>query len=82
VVRFGPQVDVQGVLSGAPDADQCIRYLSKYLTKNLADTLDPDNPAQRDHAARMIEALRYEPCSAACPNWLRYGVQPKGARRA
>ncbi|SNT62882.1 hypothetical protein SAMN05216276_109421 [Streptosporangium subroseum] len=80
VVRFGPQVDVQGVLGGTPDADQCIRYLSKYLTKSLGDTLDPDNPAQHQHAARMIEALRYEPCSAACPNWLRYGVQPKGAK--
>ncbi|GAA2875343.1 hypothetical protein GCM10010517_36220 [Streptosporangium fragile] len=80
VVRFGTQVDVQGVLAGSPDADQCIRYLSKYLTKSLGDTLDPDNSAQRAHAARMVEALRYEPCSPACPNWLRYGVQPKGAK--
>ncbi|MEV0419997.1 replication initiator [Streptosporangium canum] len=80
VVRFGPQVDVQGVLSGTPDADQCIRYLSKYLTKSLGDTLDADNPAQRAHAAQMTEALRYEPCSPACPNWLRYGVQPKNAK--
>ncbi|WP_405152259.1 hypothetical protein [Sphaerisporangium sp. NBC_01403] len=37
-------------------------------------------PARRDHAARMVEALRYEPCSPTCPNWLRYGVQPKGAK--
>ncbi|MEV4375458.1 replication initiator [Streptosporangium sp. NPDC049644] len=81
VVRFGSQVDVQGVLSGTSDADQCIRYLSKYLTKSLGDTLDTDNPAQRVHAARMVEALRYEPCSLACPNWLRYGVQPKGAKQ-
>ena len=28
----------------------------------------------------MVEALRYEPCSPACPNWLRYGMQPKGAK--
>ncbi|MGN9837556.1 replication initiator [Nonomuraea sp. H19] len=40
VVRFGDQVDVKGVLAGTPDADQCIRYLSKYLTKNLGDALD------------------------------------------
>ncbi|GAA4182304.1 hypothetical protein GCM10022252_08030 [Streptosporangium oxazolinicum] len=79
-VRFGDQVDVQGVLGGTPDADQCIRYLSKYLTKSLGDTLDADNPAQRDHAARMVEALRYEPCSPACSNWLRYGVQPKSPK--
>ncbi|MEU8321009.1 replication initiator [Nonomuraea sp. NPDC048881] len=80
VIRFGEQVDVKGVLAGTKDADQCIRYLSKYLTKSLGDNLNVDNPAQREHAARMVEALRFEPCSPACPNWLRYGVQPKGAK--
>ncbi|MEU8140705.1 replication initiator [Nonomuraea sp. NPDC048901] len=80
VLRFGVQVDVQGMLAGTPDADQCIRYLSKYLTKSISDSLDPDDQAQRDHAARMAEALRFEPCSPTCPNWLRYGVQPKGAK--
>ncbi|GGK60989.1 hypothetical protein Ppa06_25110 [Planomonospora parontospora subsp. parontospora] len=80
VLRFGDQVDVQGVLAGTPDADQCIRYLSKYLTKSLGESLDTDDAARRDHAARLVEALRYEPCSPACPNWLRYGVQPKGAK--
>ncbi|MEW9554577.1 replication initiator [Nonomuraea sp. NPDC050783] len=79
VLRFGDQVDVQGVLAGTPDADQCIRYLSKYLTKSLGDALDGDQ-AQREHAARMVNALRYEPCSPTCPNWLRYGVQPKNAK--
>ncbi|GLW10335.1 hypothetical protein Misp01_54630 [Microtetraspora sp. NBRC 13810] len=80
VIRFGSQIDVQGVLAGTPDADQCIRYLSKYLTKSLTDTLDSDDTAQRDHAARMADALRYEPCSPTCPNWLRYGIQPKDAK--
>ncbi|GGL57870.1 replication initiator [Planomonospora parontospora] len=80
MLRFGDQVDVQGVLAGTPDADQCIRYLSKYLTKSLGETLDADDSARRDHAARMVEALRYEPCSPSCANWLRYGVQPKGAK--
>ncbi|MGS2644207.1 replication initiator [Streptosporangium sp. G12] len=50
---------------------------------NPGDPLDPDdvaNHARRDHATRMVEALRYEPCSPACANWLRYGVQPKGAK--
>jgi hypothetical protein len=28
----------------------------------------------------MLDALRYEPCSPTCPNWLRYGIQPKGAK--
>ncbi|MFF5109078.1 replication initiator [Streptosporangium sp. NPDC000509] len=85
VVRFGPQVDVQGLVAGSPDAHKRIGYLTKYLTKNLGDPLAPDdpatdNPARRDHAARMVEALRYEPCSPTCPNWLRYGIQPKGAK--
>jgi hypothetical protein len=86
VIRFGDQVDAKGVLAGTPDADQCIRYLSKYLTKSLGDSLDgdaddPRGQARRDHAARLVETLRYEPCSPACPNWLRYGVQPKGAKQ-
>ncbi|MEU7862100.1 replication initiator [Nonomuraea sp. NPDC049141] len=80
VIRFGTQIDVQGVLAGTPDADQCIRYLSKYLTKSLGDALDTDDQARRDHAARMVEALRFEPCSPTCPNWLRYGIQPKNAK--
>ncbi len=83
VVRFGAQVDVQGLVAGSPDAHKRIGYLTKYLTKNLGDPLDPDdrdNQARRDHAVRMVEALRYEPCSPTCPNWLRYGVQPKGAK--
>ncbi|MCW2877443.1 MAG: replication initiation protein [Sphaerisporangium sp.] len=56
------------------------RYLSKYLTKSIGDTLDADNQAQRLHAQRLAEALRFEPCSATCPNWLRYGVQPREAK--
>ncbi|MFI6712843.1 replication initiator [Nonomuraea sp. NPDC050478] len=79
VIRFGDQVDVKGVLSGTPDADQCIRYLSKYLTKSLGQSLD-GGQAQREHAARFIDALRYEPCSPTCANWLRYGIQPKNAK--
>ncbi|WP_285778205.1 replication initiator [Microtetraspora sp. NBRC 13810] len=84
VVRFGTQVDVQGILAGSSDADTQIRYLSKYLTKSLGvGSLDPEQAtyqARRDHAARLCDALRYEPCSPSCPNWLRYGVQPKGAK--
>src|SRR5206468_10736349 len=33
-----------------------------------------------DHIARLVEALRWEPCSPSCPNWLRYGIQPKQPR--
>ncbi|GAA3110695.1 hypothetical protein GCM10017600_78140 [Streptosporangium carneum] len=100
VVRFGAQVDVQGLLAGSPDAHKRIGYLTKYLTKSLGETLDLDpdedeqgdetpaastaraaiNQARWDHAARLVEALRYEPCSPTCANWLRYGIQPKGAK--
>jgi hypothetical protein len=29
---------------------------------------------------RLADALRYQPCSPRCANWLRYGIQPKDAR--
>ena len=29
---------------------------------------------------RLAEALRFEPCSPTCANWLRYGIQPKNPR--
>jgi hypothetical protein len=29
---------------------------------------------------RLMDALRFEPCSPSCANWLRYGIQPKDAR--
>jgi hypothetical protein len=32
------------------------------------------------HAARLADALRYEPCSRSCANWLRYGIQPRNPR--
>ena len=100
VIRFGTQVDAEGVLAGTPQADKCIGYLVKYLTKSLGDDLtaakatDSDDTGQpvdtgRDHARavrwtahrdRLVDALRYEPCAPTCPNWLRYGVQPKNAK--
>jgi hypothetical protein len=33
-----------------------------------------------EHVARLVEALRFEPCSPSCPNWLRYGIEPKNPR--
>ncbi len=78
VARFGERFDAQGVLSGSKDAARCIGYLTKYLTKQVADCHQAD--AGQAHAERLAEALRYEPCSPRCANWLRYGIQPKGAR--
>ena len=39
VARFGPRFDAQGVLAGSKDAGRCIGYLTKYLTKQVADRL-------------------------------------------
>jgi excisionase family DNA binding protein len=78
--RFGERFDAQGVLAGSKDANRCIGYLTKYLTKQVGDCHHADTDAERAHAARLAEALRFQPCSPTCANWLRYGVQPKNAR--
>ena len=80
VARFGARFDAQGVLAGSRDASRCIGYLTKYLTKHLGDCHQAATDAQADHAERLADALRYEPCSPTCANWLRYGIQPKNAR--
>jgi len=80
VARFGSKFDAQGVLAGSRDASRCIGYLTKYLTKHLGDCHQATTGAQAAHATRLADALRYEPCSPTCANWLRYGIQPKNAR--
>jgi hypothetical protein len=80
VARFGQRFDAQGVLGGSKDASRCIGYLTKYLTKHVADCHQAQTDGQHAHVERLADALRYEPCSPVCANWLRYGVQPKNAR--
>ena len=80
VARFGDRFDAQGVMAASKDANKCIGYLTKYLTKQLGECHQAGNSAQEAHADRLAEALRYEPCSPACANWLRYGIQPKNAK--
>jgi hypothetical protein len=80
VARFGQRFDAQGVLAGSRDAARCIGYLTKYLTKQVADCHQAQASAQQEHAQRLADALRYEPCSPTCANWLLYGVQPKNPR--
>jgi hypothetical protein len=80
VARFGARFDAQGVLAGSKDADRCIGYLTKYLTKRVAECHVPETDAQQAHADRLAKALRYEPCSPTCANWLRFGIQPKNSR--
>ncbi|HEV2450929.1 MAG TPA: replication initiator [Streptosporangiaceae bacterium] len=80
VARFGAKFDAQGVLAGSPGASRCIGYLTKYLTKNVRDCHPAETGTRHDHAERLVQALRYEPCSPTCANWLRYGIQPKSPR--
>nr|WP_221482829.1 helitron helicase-like domain-containing protein [Sphaerisporangium siamense] len=80
VVRLGEQVDVKGVVAGSPGADLGLHYLTKYLTKSLTECHEATSDAQRAHVERLMNVLRYEPCAPSCSNWLRYGVQPKGAK--
>jgi hypothetical protein len=82
VIWFGQQTDIKGLLAGTPDADRRIGYLAKYLTKSMNDAhgdLDDQTPGQRAHLDRLHAALRIEPCSPRCSNWLRYGIEPQGA---
>jgi hypothetical protein len=37
VARFGDRFDAQRVLAGSKDANGCIGYITKYLTKHAAD---------------------------------------------
>lgn len=73
-----------------------VKDLGEDLTPNDPDDpedLDPDavRPGARaeakasaarraDHIARLLDVLRYEPCSPRCANWLRYGIQPDKPR--
>ncbi|HUY47889.1 MAG TPA: replication initiator [Streptosporangiaceae bacterium] len=80
VARFGQRFDAQGVIVGSRDVNRCIGYLTKYLTKQVAECHQAETGAQRAHMERLADALKYEPCSPTCANWLRYGVQPKNSR--
>ena len=82
VMRFGSQLDIQGIIAPSADADRSIRYLTKYLTKSVSETYaDPEHldPPYEAHIDRLHEQVLYLPCSEACANWLRYGIQPKDA---
>ncbi len=80
VVRFGVQVRADGVTANSANTGRLIGYLTKYLTKSLDTCHAIATDAQRAHVERLAEALRFEPCSPTCANWLRYGMQPKNPR--
>lgn len=64
------------MVAGSADASRCVRYLAKYLTKDIADCHTIETISQEQHVDRLLDALRFEPCSPRCSNWLRYGIQP------
>ena len=81
VARFGVQVDIKGLLGGTVDSARAVRYLCKYLTKNVAESYSNEHATQAAAYERHIDRLHREvetlPCSPGCANWLRYGVSPK-----
>ena len=79
VVRFGRQVDAQGVLGGTEEASRHVGYLTKYLTKSIGEVIEPQTARAADHYDRLHAELCKTPCSPQCGIWLRYGIVPKGA---
>jgi hypothetical protein len=83
VLRFGTRMASQGLIATQADAGRRVRYLTKYLTKSIAEGIgDPDDmtPRQLAHLNRLHEEVRWLPCTERCWNWLRFGVQPENAQ--
>jgi hypothetical protein len=84
VMRFGRQMDVQGIVATEGDADRRVAYLTKYLSKSFSDAYATEDEAtrrQRAHLRRLHREVRRLPCSPRCWNWLRFGVQPQSAHK-
>jgi hypothetical protein len=82
VLRFGVQLDAKGLIAPSENADRAVRYLTKYLAKNISDTYADDDAADHAyqvHIDRLHEEARWLPCTPGCANWLRYGIQPANA---
>lgn len=80
VVKIG-RADARGINHGSKDAERSIRYVTKYLTKDLIEHAPTTSEAQKAHAQRLHDALSTLPCSPSCANWLLYGIQPDKAKR-
>src|SRR5690606_27658210 len=79
VVRLG-RIDARGVEAGTKDAERSIRYVTKYVTKDLTEQAAPHSPEQQAHFDRLHAELSTLPCSPTCANWLLYGIQPDKAK--
>lgn len=53
--------------------------MTVYLTKAVAEVVEPATDVQRQHADRLHAELAVTQCSPRCAVWLRYGVEPLGA---
>jgi hypothetical protein len=80
VARLG-RVDARGIDQGTQDAERAIRYVTKYVTKDLTDHARLHSEAQRAHADRLHAELSILPCSPTCANWLLYGIQPDRTKK-
>jgi hypothetical protein len=45
VLRFGVQLDAKGLIAPSENADRAVRYLTKYLAKNISATPCRPQPA-------------------------------------
>ncbi|MET8653833.1 replication initiator [Nocardia aurea] len=79
-IRFGAQSKPIQILGGSDQEDRKVKYLTKYLTKSIAELLEPDSTRVAVHYDRLHEELKRTPCSPTCGVWLRYGIVPKGAK--
>ncbi len=62
VARLGT-IDARGVEQGTKDAERSIRYITKYITKDITDHAGPRSDAQRAHFDRLHAELSVLPCS-------------------
>lgn len=79
-IRFGAQSKPVQILAGSEEQERKVKYLTKYLTKSVAEILEPDSVRTAVHYDRLHEELKRTPCSPTCGVWLRYGIVPKGAK--
>ena len=79
VVRCGVQIHARGVTAGSPETSRYVGYITKYLTKHVADCHPTTSGRQQAHLERLWDQLRITPCSPRCGNWLLYGIQPDHA---
>ena len=84
VARFGQRFDAQGVIAGSRDANRCIGYLTKYLTKHVADCHQAHDasPARARRAAGRRAALRAVLADVRELAALRHPAQEPPARPA